>query len=590
MNITPALHLEDKKNLSAEEFQKQLCSWLESRGLLCELRAYFRSNMIEVLKNTSVGSSLACKVKQTISPKMQAMNLLISEYFIYSQYHFSLCVFCTEVSLNNMLQNVNCTSPDVIQEKPNFKFTEKQVYDILESMGILRYNQQAQKIYSSYCELDEPLITYFLPTTCLTGIEFDEPIAECMENLNDADCDGILGKIDNLLMNSNMLPSKATQLKQYIKLIYEKQHEKHNNIIESLKEEYRGQLKKYKVKLNDIQKVFDSERKTCQEEIVLMKQQLHELSLQNQMIKRSNEINNITKVVNQREKTQQTEVKLSDTSTCGHVCVHDKSTQCMTEIPPKLFKHDKEQQTLTNTSLESAVLKHVVEQMEKENNRLRIDNFNYCEQIDELANRASILMSELNISQQNVVRLNNLLQNTSHVFTMDNLVIHHSIPHYTGAGEEYSATTNRPQPSNYRHLNRPKKCPPVKKPPPSSSENSSSSVTPTDDLLQEAKTKLKNLEIESENIDRRMRSFTERYDFAPGVNQSNNPRSTGKSFNFTNDTGKRSKDVFTFGNDEFAKNYSNPDSGPTPYESMTSFPSTSISNDEDIQSRKEDGE
>lgn len=436
MNITPALHLEDKKNLSAEEFQKQLCTWLESRGLLCELRAYFRSNMIEVLKNTSFGSSLACKVKQTISPKMQAMNLLISEYFIYSQYHFSLCVFCTEVSLNNMLQNVSCTSQDVVQEKPNFKFTEKQVYDILESMGILRYNQQARKIYSSYCELDEPLITYFLPTTSLTGIEFDEPLAECIENLKDTDCDGILGKIDMLLLNSNMLPSKVTQLKQYIKLIYEKQHEKYTNLIESLKEEYRGQLKKYKSKLGDIQKVFDSERKTCQEEIVLVKQQLHELSLQNQMIKRTNEINNITKVINQREKTQQTEVHFNDTSTSAHICMHDKSMQCMPESPRKLLRYDKEQQTITNTSLESAVLKHVVEQLERENNNLRIDNFNYCEQIDELANRASVLMSELNVSQQNVVRLNNLLQNTSHVFTTDNLVVHPSTPHYTGAGEE----------------------------------------------------------------------------------------------------------------------------------------------------------
>lgn len=72
--------------------------------------------------------------------------------------------------------------------------------------------------------------------------------------------------------------------------------------------------------------------------------------------------------------------------------------------------------------------------------------------------------------------------------------------------------------SNYRHLQRLKKCAPVKKPPESSSD-SSSSVTPTDDLLQEAKTKLRNLEVESENIDRRFRSFTERYDFAASVKQ-----------------------------------------------------------------------
>ncbi|GJQ65298.1 hypothetical protein Trydic_g7418 [Trypoxylus dichotomus] len=585
-NIIPALQIEDKKNLSAEEFQKELCAWLESRGLLCELRAYYRSNMIEVLKNTNLGSSLTCTMKQMISPKMHAMNMLISEYFIYSQYHFSVCVFCTEVSLNNMLQNVGSSSQDVSNIKPNFKFTEKEVYDILEAIGILRYNQRAQKIYTSYCELDEPLISYILPTSSLTSVISCDAGEKNSDDINDADCEFILKNINMLLTNSNMLPNEITQMKQYIKLLCEKQHEKHTTLIDTLKTQYKNQLKKYKSKLSEIKDVFDAEKKKFQEEIILTKYELEDMLLQNKMIKKKNDLLDTPKIVNLQEKVQQTEKMISGKSTCDHIVVEEKSTQCVDEKPKRLFKIDKEQQTLTNTSLEAAVLKHVVQQLEKENNNLRMDNFHYCEQIDELANRASMLMSELNHSQQNVLRLNNLLQNSPSIFTTENLPFQYSVPLY-GAGEQCSSTVKRPTASTYRHLNRPRKT--HNKSFPSSSENSSGSSTPTDELLQEAKRKLRNLELESENMDRRIRTFTESYDFMPCIRQPKNIQSTGNNFKFNDDKRTCKNDVFEFGKFGLIRN-SNLAAEPTPHDTLTSLVDETTSNEEFEQARprKED--
>lgn len=433
--ITPALQIENQKNLSEEEFQKQLCTWLESRGLLCELRAYFRSNMIEVLKNTSLGSTISCKAKQTISPKMQAMNLLIAEYFIYSQYHFSLCVFCTEVQLSNMLQNVNNSTNSL--EGKSFKFTEKEVYDILEAMGILRHNKQAQRIYESYCESDEPLVSYFLPSGSLSSVNLYEPM-QALEDLGDVDCDSVLDNIQKALANSNISPAEQTLLKHYIKLICDKQQEKHMKNMEMLREQYKTELKKYKSKLGDIQKTFDIERKKLQNEIKLMERNLEAIIIQSYLLK-TDDTAKSAKVISLSDQTQQKDMVTEEVGTSAEVVFHDKCMQCFDEKPKKPIKFDKEQQTLANASVETAVLKHVVQQLEEENNTLRVDNFNYCGQIDELANRASVLMAELNISQQNVVRLNNLLQNTPSVFSIGNPLVTEHIQnrfHITGAGEE----------------------------------------------------------------------------------------------------------------------------------------------------------
>lgn len=153
-NITPALNLNDQNlsELSAEEFQRRLYTWFEDRGLLSDLRAHMRLQMINALKDTSIGKPAA---SQAMSPKLQAINLLIAEFLLHQDCHYSLSIFSAEVPAINVLPEfssyvINGGAKPSTDTFKKWRFTEKDMWDILETLGFIKESDEAVEIVKRY--------------------------------------------------------------------------------------------------------------------------------------------------------------------------------------------------------------------------------------------------------------------------------------------------------------------------------------------------------------------------------------------------------------------------------------------------------
>ncbi|KAB0799549.1 hypothetical protein PPYR_07429 [Photinus pyralis] len=191
--IVPAVQMSDvvPSEMSAEEFQKRLYRWFEDRGLLSELRAHLRKQMIGALKDTSIGHvAFTQSNKSVVSPKTQAFNLLVGEFLLRYDYHYSLSVFSTEVPLTNTIPEVpmpiNSSPPDKGSCR-EWKFAEGDMWDILETMGVARESEIAKKIYHAYYEEGEqPLLAYLIkfPNRVLGSVDAN---FECLLSSNTYD-------------------------------------------------------------------------------------------------------------------------------------------------------------------------------------------------------------------------------------------------------------------------------------------------------------------------------------------------------------------------------------------------------------------
>lgn len=134
-SITPAIPKDEtpQTELSAEDFQRSLFAWFEERGLLAELRAHLRVQMIGALRGSSPGLA-----SRTVSPKAQAVNLLVAEYLMENEYLYALSVFSCEASLV------------MKRDEKQRRFEEKEMWEILETLGVLRGSEAGRRVASRY--------------------------------------------------------------------------------------------------------------------------------------------------------------------------------------------------------------------------------------------------------------------------------------------------------------------------------------------------------------------------------------------------------------------------------------------------------
>lgn len=168
-NIKPAVNIKDEQHqqMSAAEFQKRLYGWFEEKGLLSELRAHLRKQMIEALNDTAIGRAVTNKQKQVVSPKLQAYNLLVAEFLLHHNYHYSLSVFSTEVPLISVLPEfpgLKINEPDNQPNSIKWQFSEKDMWDILDTIGIRQHSDEGRSIHTDYYKgtTKQPLLTCIL--------------------------------------------------------------------------------------------------------------------------------------------------------------------------------------------------------------------------------------------------------------------------------------------------------------------------------------------------------------------------------------------------------------------------------------------
>lgn len=157
-NIIPAIRPPDNQiesELSSQEFQRRLYSWFEEQGLLSDLRARLRVQMINVLKGTALGPTVSGQIRQSVSPKIQAVNLLIAECLLHQNCHYTLSVFSIEEPMVSVLPEMNNSVMHGASKAQSgslhtWRFAENDVFDILETLGIGTVTEGGAEIFDQY--------------------------------------------------------------------------------------------------------------------------------------------------------------------------------------------------------------------------------------------------------------------------------------------------------------------------------------------------------------------------------------------------------------------------------------------------------
>lgn len=138
--------IEKVSKMPQEEFRRQIQDWMETQQP--KLQSQLRRDLIENFTKTSLGRQLTSTMQNrqgiVLSPLTLVLNTLVSE-FLYSQdYHFTLCVFATEVVFPHTLPDFN---------KDNFSFSDKELDEIFEAMGLVNLDGIDSHIGTSYFQL-----------------------------------------------------------------------------------------------------------------------------------------------------------------------------------------------------------------------------------------------------------------------------------------------------------------------------------------------------------------------------------------------------------------------------------------------------
>lgn len=436
--LKPALNIktDGKTELSPQEFQRQLYSWFEDRGLLAELRAHLRLQMINILKSTGIGKNT---IKQGISPKLQALNMLIAEFFLHQEYHYSLCVFTTEVPLVNIFADmpnclINKSSPEL---KPiKWRFTEKDMWDLLETLGITQNTDEGNHIKKLYYDSDESLLTSLIRMLYKMKIVKEESSNKlpANENLNtsinvikDGSFDVIYQNIGELLAKFRITKENVAQILDLIKFVVNEEkklleckfRKEFNAYKQKISDEITLKSQEYEKREKDIVKLYHNEKKVLEEE--LQKTQLNMKSCSDSLHKRYEEFQSkcdalkIRELEIQKKEEEFAIAKRMFQADIEELYIEKISLQDLkkkydfeqkikgdvngnnTEKNGKEIKMtaDKIQQTPNQLEIENALLQQTIRQMEIENTNLRSQNGVCQNRVKELADHARKIKTDL---------------------------------------------------------------------------------------------------------------------------------------------------------------------------------------------------
>jgi len=149
--ITTTIFMEHDTNYKNDT----ICFRFENRGLLDELRAHLRQQMVIALRDTSLRPGPSRCLKSNMSPTIQAINLLVAEFLLQQDHHYTLSVFTSEVPLlRNMPEfivsgsQISAGSNTTDESMPCFHHQD--IKDIMEILGLSLDTEVGNRIYCQY--------------------------------------------------------------------------------------------------------------------------------------------------------------------------------------------------------------------------------------------------------------------------------------------------------------------------------------------------------------------------------------------------------------------------------------------------------
>lgn len=135
------IDLNDIMKISEDEFKKQISTWINERGISRKLQSKLRADLFEQFNRTHLGRQMSEQHQLVhrivLSPLILVLNTLVADFLHAEDCHFSLSVFANEVPYKNTMPNFEATP-----SKQMFRFTENELNDIFEAIGISKESEQ----------------------------------------------------------------------------------------------------------------------------------------------------------------------------------------------------------------------------------------------------------------------------------------------------------------------------------------------------------------------------------------------------------------------------------------------------------------
>lgn len=460
-NITPALNPEDQhpNELSAEEFKRRLYSWFEDRGLLSDLRAHLRMQMINVLKDTSLGKTSTGQTKQSISPKIQAINLLIAEFLLHQDCHYSLSVFSAEMPSINVLPDLpNCVSNKFPPETTKWRFSENDLWDILETLGVTKNSEEGTDIVTKYYDAsnEESLLTCIMRLmhrnlrtrdsgidnrpSCSSLREIGRFVSNTVTVINGNAVDDLMfSDLIDILTHCGIHSTIIQQVVERVRLILisereriaKEERETYLRLENKLNEEAARQEEEHRRRLDNLNQAIEEERRKLRQEqrdkqiqlesysnsihkqSLALRKHFDEILTRDQALRRKEEeLQRRDKELKDREKQLQKDM----TCLCSDQMellkqkiqleaqkpeenedkeVPEEAASISGEAENKDSADRGQQTSAPRQGVEDALFKGMVRQLQMENSHLRTLNAEHLARIQELNQRAIALYNEL---------------------------------------------------------------------------------------------------------------------------------------------------------------------------------------------------
>ncbi|XP_019875609.1 uncharacterized protein LOC109603564 isoform X2 [Aethina tumida] len=192
--------------------------------------------MVEILKDTTMGNTVQTSKPANLTE--QAVNLIVAEYLVRNNCHYSLSMFTTEVSLTKQF--------DTSTMHQNWQFTKENLLSILELNGIPKYSVQCEQILQLYygCNGNLSLLTTLIRvlSEVLKTQLHKLPETPPAPPLNGQDAT-FLQLFKNMLNSINLPPYITTQI---VKVV----HNHFGHVVKQKDEELKTAMQNMTEKLN----------------------------------------------------------------------------------------------------------------------------------------------------------------------------------------------------------------------------------------------------------------------------------------------------------------------------------------------------
>ncbi|XP_029664229.1 uncharacterized protein LOC115236131 isoform X1 [Formica exsecta] len=143
------------------DYYSTVYTWFEKCGIISNIRTHLRQNLVNALKHKDL---TLCKNREAKSAKQYVYDMLIAEYLFSHNYSFTLSIFASEVPLlvnfcNSIPQG---SANDNERGSCSNKLQSDYIVHTLETLGIDPNRPEGQYIISNYMNTEAPLLLSIL--------------------------------------------------------------------------------------------------------------------------------------------------------------------------------------------------------------------------------------------------------------------------------------------------------------------------------------------------------------------------------------------------------------------------------------------